>query len=281
MNDLGSLDVSLVFPTPVRVEPRVLFRIEELDPFLFPPLRAVRKLGHDDRAVESFPHEPVYEAIAEDVFQMMSTGARDASVWCYETLPRHRYQIGQDAVTAIASGGPRVESFVRDGATRCWSVSKSTAVKLLQSGLTGVELFPIEIVGVDNSFAKLPDVFGLLFRGAPCNRMGAVSGPTRCTRCHQRAVHCELCGQRFFQCWNCQQPFSWTIHDSALDDGTSLRVEDGIAYRSEEILDGRRYDGSDFVASATHFFISHRAVRWLCDEGVRGFAIRNCLLAYT
>jgi hypothetical protein len=280
MDNLNSMEVSLTLPAPSRVESQVLFRIEEVDPFVFSPLPSLRALAQIDVSVKNYPHEPPYSFVSEDVFQMLSNGSHEATRLCDFVLPRHNLQVCQDGVTAVAFGGTRVESFVRDQGRRCWSVSKSIASKLVTSGLTGVALSPITFVAVEGQLPVVPEVFGLLFRGAPCDRIGTISGPKVCTRCDRRAVFCERCGYRFLQCSHCGLRFQWTVLDAAVDESTQFRVEDGIPYQSEHILDGGRYDGADFVATATHFFISNRAVAWLSEEGVRGFAIRPCLLAY-
>jgi hypothetical protein len=280
MDDFNSMEVRLTLSAPYRVESQVLFRIEDVDPFMFSPLPSLRTLAQTDISVKNYPYEPPYSFVSADIFQMLSNGANDATRFCDFVLPRHNFQVCQDGVTAVAFGGTRLESFVRDQGRRCWSVSKSIASKLLKSGLTGVVLSPITFVAVEGNFPVVPEVFGLLFRGAPCSRIGTISGPSYCTRCDRGAVFCERCGYRFLQCWHCGLRFHWTTLDAAVDESSELRVEDGIPYHSEDILDGTRYDGTDFVATATHFFISNRAATWLFEEGVRGFAIRNCLLAY-
>jgi hypothetical protein len=280
MDDLHSMDVTLILPAPSRVESQVLFRMEEPDPFLFSPLPGLRTLAEVDPSVTTYPYEPPYSFVSDDVFQMLSNGSHDATVFCDSVLPRHNFQVCQDGVTAVAFGGTRMESFVRDQGRRCWSISKSIASRLFESGLNGFDLFPITFVAVEGDFRVVPDVFGLLFRGPPCSRIGTIRGPQSCARCDRSAVFCKQCGHRFFQCWHCGLPFRWTIHDAAVDEVSEQRIEHGIPYRSEHILDAIRYDGSDFVATATHFFISKRAADCLLKEGVRGFAIRSCLLAH-
>jgi hypothetical protein len=52
---------------------------------------------------------------------------------------------------------------------------------------------------------------------------------------------------------------------------------DGITYPTQLILDGNRYDGSDFIAGE---FVSAEAVNWLFENGVCGFSAQPCVLVY-
>jgi hypothetical protein len=195
--------------------------------------------------------------------------------------PRHSFQLRFANANAIARGGRRVVEFVRGVGDGWYALSSETASQLLKSGLTGFELFPIrfDIEEYKMEFELPCEFFGLNFLGRAFRRVGQVVGLNQCVYCGQNDLYCFECGDYFLACPKCKAFVGIEVDDPALEFVTfSESCSD--AYRSSGILDGDRYDGSDFFSGRTGQGLSARAVEWFLEHGVRGFCALPTLLAY-
>ena len=193
--------------------------------------------------------------------------------------PRHSFQFRFANANAIARGGRRVVEFVRGVGDGWYALSSETASKLLKSGLTGFELFPIRFDIEEYQFELPCEFFGLNFLGRAFRRVGQVVGLNQCVYCGQNDLYCFECGDYFLACPKCKAFVGIEVDDPALDFVTfSESCSD--AYRSSGILDGDRYDGSDFFSGRSGQGLSARAVEWFLEHGVRGFCALPTLLAY-
>jgi hypothetical protein len=193
--------------------------------------------------------------------------------------PRHSFQLRFANANAIARGGRRVVEFVRGVGDGWYALSSTTASQLLKSGLTGFELFPIRFDIEEYQFELPCEFFGLNFLGRAFRRVGQVVGLNQCVYCGQNDLYCFECGDYFLACPKCKAFVGIEVDDPALEFVTfSESCSD--AYRSSGILDGDRYDGSDFFSGRSGQFLSARAVEWFLEHGVRGFCANPKLLAY-
>jgi hypothetical protein len=193
--------------------------------------------------------------------------------------PRHSFQLRFANANAIARGGRRVVEFVRGVGDGWYALSSETASQLLKSGLTGFELFPIRFDIEEYQFELPCEFFGLNFLGRAFRRVGQVVGLNQCVYCGQNDLYCFECGDRFLECPRCKALVGIEVDDPALEFVT-FRESCSDAYRSSGILDGDRYDGSDFFSGRTGQGLSARAVEWFLEHGVRGFCALPTLLAY-
>jgi hypothetical protein len=195
--------------------------------------------------------------------------------------PRHSFQSRIANANAIARGGRRVVEFVSGVCDGWYALSSETASQLLQSGLTGFELFPIrfDIEEYQLEFDLPCQFFGLNFVGRAFNRVGRVVGLNQCVYCGQDDLYCFECGDYFLACPRCQALVGIEVDDPALEFVTFSESRPD-AYRSSGILDGDRYDGSDFFSGRSGQGLSARAVEWFLEHGVRGFCAHPTLLAY-
>ena len=195
--------------------------------------------------------------------------------------PRHSFQLRFANANAIARGGRRVVEFVRGVGDGWYALSSETASQLLKSGLTGFELFPIrfDIEEYQMEFELPCEFFGLNFLGRAFRRVGQVVGLNQCVYCGQDDLYCFECGDRFLECPRCKALVGIEVDDPALD-FVPFSESRSDAYRSSGILDGDRYDGSDFFSGRSGQGLSARAVEWFLEHGVRGFRANPKLLAY-
>jgi hypothetical protein len=245
----------------------------------------------DDPTAGSPPNELVYpypltlyQSISmrniDARFYLEATSYQDDSIYCSER-PQHRLQHRLKNAEAIARGGRRVVSFVSSGGDGYHAVSADVASRLMNSKLKGVELLPIQFDLAEYPYELPCEFFGLRFVGRPCKRIASLVGENRCSLCDQPDLFCSRCGNWFFQCPRCKASVRVHFDDPVADDDSDWVSDDeSIRYATPYILDGDRYDGSDFIATASGEFISGRAIEWLLENGVRGFSGRHCLLAY-
>ena len=193
--------------------------------------------------------------------------------------PRHSFQLRFANANAIARGGRRVVEFVRGVGDGWYALSSETASQLLKSGLTGFELFPIRFDIEEYQFELPCEFFGLNFLGRAFRRVGQVVGLNQCVYCGQDDLYCFECGDRFLECPRCKALVGIEVDDPALD-FVPFSESRSDAYRSSGILDGDRYDGSDFFSGRSGQGLSARAVEWFLEHGVRGFCANPKLLAY-
>jgi hypothetical protein len=213
-------------------------------------------------------------------FYLEATSYQDDSIYC-SRQPQHRLQHRIKNAEAIARGGRRVINFVSGGGDGYHALSAETASRLIKSNLKGVELLPIQFDLAEYPYELPCQFFGLRFVGRPCERIPSLVGENRCSECGQPDLFCARCGNWFFKCPQCKTSVRVHFDDPVADDESDYVSDDeSIRYGTPYILDGDRYDGSDFIATATGEFISARAIEWLLENGVRGFSVRHCLLAY-
>jgi uncharacterized C2H2 Zn-finger protein len=235
-----------------------------------------------DKLVYPYPitlHQAISLPSIDHHFALEATDYEDDSIYC-SGQPQHRFQRRIKNAEAIARGGRRVVNFVSDGGDGYHALSAATASRLIKSNLTGVELLPIQFDLAEYPYGLPCQFFGLRFVGRPCERIASIVGENRCSQCGQPDLFCARCGNWFFKCPRCNASVRAHFDDPVADDSEWVNDDHSIRYGTPHILDGDRYDGSDFIRTAWGEFVSARAIEWLLENGVRGFSARHCLLAY-
>jgi len=162
--------------------------------------------------------------------------------------------------------GSRISPFIPDesGHDGQHVVSGAFAERLAKSGLTGIQLEPV-LEGENKTGAKDVKLFILQSLGKNCERAFKVVGaPNACPHCGRVPLFCPHCGHRELECSKCGKD-AWTTrkwHTGAKDPRLITSPPED---RYPKILDGSRWDGSDFIYSREYVesFITKRALDWL------------------
>lgn len=169
-------------------------------------------------------------------------------------------------------GGTRQPDFIRipyDGAA---VVEEHLAKRLKASGLKGIDLSPVE-VNVNQTAGPDPTLFLLQFTGANCLRPRKVVGvPNACPFCGKDPYICPACGYEESLCSNCgnETRILASVHKGLGDKRLRMAAEP----KAGTILDGTRWDGSDFFNCFGWTFVTRRAVDWLLSIHAAPFYAR-------
>jgi hypothetical protein len=178
-------------------------------------------------------------------------------------------------VRADLWGGPVVCDLVPDFYHQGVIVTGRFWKRLQASGLTGIRALPLPIA-VNQSTVKSPDLLVLEFTGRPCCRAPIVVVPEQnsCPFCRWAPVVCPGCLDFSYTCHNCGSNIVILPEERQGDNDLRFVAEpvpdEGL------IIEGRLWDGSDFVAGHDQGFVSRRAVDWLMQEGAAPFAAKPC-----
>ena len=168
-------------------------------------------------------------------------------------------------------GGTRVSAFVSDLAEvePMTIISQVLAGPLKQSGLVGFSLVQATIDPQHPSAiskAQVPKglaLFVLNFMGTPCERSLTVRGaPNACPFCGKGPIVCPGCWVRFIGCPHCKEQTWTTRKDHGGANDRRLIVEPPKMNESR-ILEGAKWDGSDFIYAPMGGFITKRCLDWL------------------
>lgn len=179
---------------------------------------------------------------------------------------RHQVQPFVEHLEGDLYGGPFAGDFVID-ATLGWLVVTAAFADLIRkTQLTGYDLRPFKII-VNQSVIPTVELFHLQPIGRNCERPpSVVRGENRCPHCGRARVVCETCGYRWFTCPHCnQQMYATPASFSGAEDKRLLIEPPGC---NGGILEGHRWDGTDFVGSHDHIYFSRRAFEWMTTRHV-------------
>jgi len=235
----------------------------------------------DQANQKEFPHygtliEQLSSQPEDRPVYLAGTGYRDDSTYCRGS-PKHRLTHRVKDISADLFGGKQVVDFVSDDGADFFTISTKSATSLRQSGLTGYELLPISLNLSSYRFSLPCPLMALRFDGRPCGRIATLVNENRCAVCGQNDIFCSLCGFWFIRCPRCKSSIDSIIHDDLFTDHKTESIFDQSSVDSHFILDGDRYDGTDFISGE---FVSASAIDWFRENGVRGFISRQCLLVY-
>jgi len=164
--------------------------------------------------------------------------------------------------------GSRLSPFIPDESAHDEQtiVSEFLAERLKKSGLTGFR-FERVLIGENKTVAKDVKLFILQSLGQCCQRpLKVVGAPNACPHCGREPILCAHCGHPEIECAKCGKR-AWTIrkeHQGAKD---VRLVASPPEERFPKILEGRHWDGSDFIHAPRLFgqigcFVTKRALDW-------------------
>lgn len=196
-------------------------------------------------------------------------------------VKHHRCPMSPDHVTEreVARAGYRVREpgrvadFVIDlseGGIVSPTVSGAFAAKLRGSGLTGYNLVAAEPKRKADA-ASGADLHVLNFAGRNCERPVSVRGvPNACPHCGNAPLVCPECGDSFVVCPKCGK--APVVTPGTKEEPGALWSE-RLGRFDPPILNGSRWDGSDFVNCRTseQGYISKRALDWLLSTHAAPF----------
>lgn len=160
-------------------------------------------------------------------------------------------------------------------------VSASFAEQIRQCGLTGVGFVPVKIKNSDGPVEKsMPPLFALQFQGERCLRPSRVQGAKNaCPFCAHGPLICQACDFDEFLCPKCKQS-AWTTKEAHKGPSDKRLIVSPPEQREVLVLDGSRWDGSDFVYVSGNTLldtnvISKRALDWLLSIDAAPFCARS------
>lgn len=168
----------------------------------------------------------------------------------------------------VLHGGPVLLPFVPTfGYTVC---NSSVAQYIEKSGLKGVEFIPVNIVLNESDFADAK-LFGLRLCGRDPRRLPIVEPAemNKCANCGFGPVLCSECGDILVRCSKCGQ--KCVIAKEEQKRPRDGRIVNTIGEVSPCIIDGERWDGSDFCDGAMHGIVTGRALDSLLTAHVGPF----------
>ena len=174
--------------------------------------------------------------------------------------PAHQRQPFVEDLQGDLFDGPAVADFVID-VTIGWLLVTSGFARLLrETTLTGYDLRPFKVIVNQSEVPKI-ELFHLQPCGFNCERPPHITrGENLCPFCKRSPVFCSTCGNRWFTCPNCRSQMHVTPGYQGPDDKRLLIQRNS---RNGGILDGNRWDGSDFMTSHDHMYFSGRAFEWM------------------
>jgi hypothetical protein len=196
----------------------------------------------------------------------------------YECPISNEHLTGGEEKEFIADlvGGPVVPDFVHDHYGIELLVTERIANALSASGLTGWKATAIE-VRVNQS--RVPDVrlYRVQFSGADCHRKPITHIPpddkNSCSNCGRGPIVCPHCKDTEFKCPQCKQRLIF-MADSP-EAATAALTADRVPI-ANRIVDGARWDGSDFVKFPDIGLISHKALSFFQSIHATNFIAEPC-----
>jgi hypothetical protein len=152
---------------------------------------------------------------------------------------------------------------------------------------TGYRLEPVQIDQVGDEYFRVEEhhrrmkLWDLQFLGRRCRRpYSVVDAPNACPFCGHEPLICAECGNHFDKCARCEK-YAWVIpknHKGAGDPRLLLTVE-GFWGKTQQIVEARKWDGSDFIyedieETNREHIVTRRVVDWLLSIHAAPFFAR-------
>lgn len=189
--------------------------------------------------------------------------------------PNHETGYSKSNYKADLLGGSSLFDFVPDSFCGMVIITRGFWRRLSQSGLRGARAERLRIA-VNQSELKNPDLVRLRFTGSECLRPCTIvpPAPNACPFCGWGPVVCPVCRDVTHQCIRCQQQIVVPEDDLAGPQDKRYGIErvpdKGL------VLDGSRWDGSDFICGPDQGFVTRRVVDWLLREKAGPFEATPC-----
>ncbi|MEX0715648.1 MAG: hypothetical protein WD066_03640 [Planctomycetaceae bacterium] len=169
-------------------------------------------------------------------------------------------------------GGAVVSEFIPSCSDLC-VVSESFAIRSRATRLTGMDFFPM-VINVNQSATEetgAPNLLGLEFAGRVWLRPYIlVDKPNACPFCGDGPIICDNCWHVDDRCDACGERTVVGPTGNVASGSLVMQLQPDEGY----ILQGKSWDGRDFVQARGHKFVTARALHWLCVAHARPFWAR-------
>lgn len=161
------------------------------------------------------------------------------------------------------------EQFVCDSFGLVVAIVPEFARALKASPFRGYETVPLPI-RVNQTSAPDPELYVLVSKGADCVRPRGVRIPTPncCPFCRKTEVVCKQCLHVNHHCLTCKRRLL-TLESERARKPAPFLIEDPPERGG--IIDGKLWDGSDFIDGADQGVITGRVLDWLLARGATSF----------
>ena len=171
----------------------------------------------------------------------------------------------------------RTATFVCDliGLTLCVTDAfRKLIAERRMPGLTDLESLPVKVNQTTFDDAA---VFRIVPPRTNCccrETTKTPSSPNACFKCGWSPVICSECGYDTWTCPTCDEELIVPVSESLGEDDRRLTA---IGYPEKGwILEGERWDGSDYLAGPDLGFVSSRCIEWFFEVGAAPFVGRPC-----
>jgi hypothetical protein len=211
------------------------------------------------------PRTPTNEALnsrgEESWMWIAEAGDLDSAVEIKECAadPNHQTRYYYTKFEGEAFGGKRISPFIVTKNFDCFALSDDLCRRIKSLNIRGARIDPIDVTDHITN-AKRVGIWALQFLGKLNPRIPKfVDVPNRCPYCGKSEIICPACGHWRFHCPHCRKHIAIVDYKHGGPDDKRVPFERRL-YR---ILEGRTWDGSDFVASRGRKFASKRFIDWL------------------
>jgi len=169
------------------------------------------------------------------------------------------------------AGGARLSDFIANPLERVICPA-SFLRRLHATPFRGYSATPY-VYSENQSSHPHPELFSVWFLGINCRRVRRiVNAPNACPQCGHEPLICAERGLEPYACPECAFVFS-VAESQHLGEG-DLRLKARGTPPPSMILEGRRWDGSDFIAAGGWNFITKRVLDWLLAIHAAPFYVR-------
>lgn len=181
----------------------------------------------------------------------------------------------------VLFGGSCLPSFICDCSGFAILIAGSMKRSLMASTLTGFVLSDVLPIVCNQSEVKSPEIYMLHATGLDCTRPLIRQPPIKnlCPYCGWGPVVCPECFHRAYSCERCGRRIIVAREDHGGDDDPRFsltpRPENGL------IIEGRDWDGSEFLSGGDKVIVTKSAVDWLLKLQDVSFVATPCRVDVT
>ncbi|MEZ6128179.1 MAG: hypothetical protein R3C59_05835 [Planctomycetaceae bacterium] len=199
--------------------------------------------------------------------------------------PEHVTRVSWENLVVELDGGPHVPDVFEvlgGDAHHSVLVSPAFATALRATAFNGYGLTTVRLSSPPKK-AAFKKIEHLQFSGRPCLRpLSIVGHPNLCPWCLSNEIVCQSCGMRFWRCPNCRK-WPWVAAKNKKA-GDKYLVMSPLASLRPSIIEGHRWDGSDFIYGGLdigHYapIVTKRVLEWMLSRHTMSFFARPVNIA--
>lgn len=164
-------------------------------------------------------------------------------------------------------GGSPTEVFVSDSHHQTIVMMREFGDRINATELSGKKVLPLT-VRENQANAKEPNLCRLELLGSDCIRpqVVRVPEPNVCPYCRKSSVICPQCLDVNYECPGCSRE----LFSLPCEKRNTPFLMEGLPAKGR-IIDGKRWDGSDFIMSAIEAVVTGRTISWLIHQHATSF----------